>query len=216
MSCKHYPRTPLAQACAAALVAGSVAAFAPTLLAATAAGTQIKNLATVTYEDAAGNVYSAQSNEAVITVAQVYSATLGVDVDAPASPGQTVYLPFVLTNTGNGTDVFDLLAANGITGGDTIDSPNITIFEDTNGSGEPDAGEPAVTQLTLAASEIVNLVVAVQVPATATAGQTLGVTLTAQAQNGTGAAVAQSVTDLTTGGGRDGLDGTNDRRVWKE
>ena len=43
---------------------------------ATAAGTQIKNLATVSYEDSAGNSFTAQSNEAVVTVAQVYSATI--------------------------------------------------------------------------------------------------------------------------------------------
>jgi len=203
----------LAKACAALAVAGGIGVSAPSLLAATAAGTQIKNLATVTYEDAAGNQYSAQSNEAVITVAQVYSATIGVDVDATAAAGQTVYLPYVLTNTGNGNDVFDLVAANGITGGDTIDSPNLTVYIDSNGNGVPDAGENAVTSVALDAADIANLVVAVVVPGTAAAGQTLGITLTAQAQAGTGAGVASSVTDLTAGGGRDGLDGTNESLI---
>lgn len=210
-----FQKTTLAKAIAAAMVFGAVGVTAPAVYAATAAGTQIKNLATVTYEDAAGNVYSAQSNEAIVTVAQVYSATMGVDVDATATPGQTVYLPYVLTNTGNGEDTFNLSAINGITGGDTIDAANITIYEDLNGSGEPDAGEPAITSITLPANanNIANLVVAVDVPVTATGGQTLGVTLTAEAQEGGTASVANSVTDLSDGSGRDGADGTNESLI---
>jgi uncharacterized repeat protein (TIGR01451 family) len=212
---KFYRRKTLVQACAIAMIAGGVISYGPKVLAATAAGTQIKNLATVTYEDAAGNVYSAQSNEAIVTVAQVYTATLGVDSDATAAPGQIVYLPYVLTNTGNGVDTFDLSAANGITGGDNVDSANITIYNDVNGNGVPDAGEQAISSVTLNANvdNVANLVVAVEVPAAATAGQTLGVTLTAQAQEGTGTAVAASVTDLSTGGGRDTFNSTNESLI---
>ncbi len=205
------PRRPVAMACAAVVVGGSLAAFAPALYAATAAGVQIRNTATVTYEDSAGNPYSAVSNEAVVTVAQVYTATLGSDNDKTASAGQIVYLPYVLTNTGNGPDVFDLSASNGITGGDDLDSSAVTVYRDTNGSGEPDAGEPVVSQLSLATGEIANLVVSVEVPGTATSGQTIGVTLNATAQNGTGAAVA--VTDLSAGAGRDSQDGTNESLI---
>jgi len=215
MKWTKLPQKPLVRAMAAVVVAGGIGASAPAVFAATAAGTQIKNLATVTYEDAAGNVFSAQSNEAVVTVAQVYSASLGVDVDVSAAPGQTVYLPYVLTNTGNGTDTFELTALDGITGGDNIDASNITIFEDINGNGEADAGEPAITSLTLPANvnNIANLVVAVEVPAGSTDGQTLGVTLTAEALEGGTASVANSVTDLSTGAGRDGLDGTNESLI---
>jgi len=215
MKWMNIPQKPLAKAIAAVVVAGGIGVSTPAVFAATAAGTQIKNLATVTYEDAAGNVFSAQSNEAVVTVAQVYSATVGVDVDVNAAPGQTIYLPYVLTNTGNGTDTFDLTAIDGITGGDTTDASNITIYQDTNGSGEPDAGEPAITSVTLPANvnNIANLVVAVEVPASATDGQTLGVTLTAQAYEGGAATVASSVTDLSPGSGRDGLDDTNESLI---
>lgn len=210
---RRFAISPIAQACTLALLSGGIALTAGSVIAATSAGTQIKNLATVTYEDAAGNVYSAQSNEAVITVAQVYSASIGVDVDATASAGQTVYLPYVLTNTGNGSDVFDLTAINGITSGDAIDSANIQIFQDTNGNGEPDAGEPTVSSLTLQADDVVNLVVAVTVPTTAVPGDTLGITLEARAQNGTGIGVAASVVDLTASGGRDGLNSTNESLI---
>ena len=56
----------------------------------TAAGTLIKNLATVTYEDENHNSYSAQSNEAVTTVAPVHSlptpTALMTYEDVPVSP----------------------------------------------------------------------------------------------------------------------------------
>jgi len=203
----------LVKALAVIAFAAGIGSSAPGLFAATAAGTQIKNLATVTYEDGAGNVYSAQSNEAIVTVAQVYSATIGTDIDRTAAPGQTVYLPYILTNTGNGSDDYDFSAVNGITGNDSIDSGNIVVYEDVNGNGVPDSGEPVLSSATLAMSDIINIVVAVDVPTTATAGQTLGITLTAAAHEGTGSAVASSVTDITTGKGLDGLDGTNESLI---
>jgi len=90
----NFPMNPVARLFATGVLFSTVAAVSPQLYAATAAGTEIKNLATVTYEDAAGNTFSAQSNEAVVTVAQVYAATIGTDVDLSAAPGQTVYLPY--------------------------------------------------------------------------------------------------------------------------
>jgi len=155
---------------------------------ATAAGTEIKNLATVSYEDSSGNSYTAQSNEAVVTVAQVYSAAINsTDTNLTASPGQPVDLSYTLENTGNGTDTFVLSAADGIVGGDSIDADSIAIYE---------------------AGEIKSIVVRTDVPTSALGGDDLGITLTAQAEEGTGAAVADSVTDLTTGKGPDTLDGT--------
>ncbi len=214
----RFARTPVAHACAALFAGAVIATAAPHALAATPAGEQIKNLATVTYQDAAGNSYSAQSNEAVVTVAQVYSATVGQDVDKTAVAGQVVYLPFTLTNTGNGPDDFAISAANGITGGDDLDAATIEVYRDTSGNGVPDGSEPAVaagTPITLPAGAIENLVVAVTVPGGATDGETLGVTLTAEAFNGTGAAVTASVEDVSTSAakGRDNADGTNESLI---
>lgn len=187
------------------------AASASSAYAATAAGTQIKNLATVTYEDSAGNVFSAQSNEAVVTVAQVYSASIGHDHNVDSAPAQLVYLPFVLENTGNGTDTFLLSVTDGITGGDVINADSIKIYDDTNGDGQATSGEPEISAVVLnstAPGNIKSIVVEVQVPSTAQAGETLGITLTAEAQEGTGSAVASSVADTTAGKGLDGLDST--------
>ncbi len=189
----------------ALLAAGAVSG----VYAATEAGQTIKNRATVTYEDAAGNVYSAQSNEAVVTVAQVYSATIGTDSAVSASPGQPVYLSYVLENTGNGSDTFDLLANDDTSVADDINADAITIYHDTNGDGQPTSGEPEITgPFSLAAGTPMSIVVEVQVPSTAIAGETLGVTLNAQAEEGTGALVLDSVVDVTAGKGLDGADGT--------
>lgn len=175
--------------------------------AATAAGTQIKNLATVTYEDSAGNTFTAQSNEAVVTVAQIYSATVNTNnTTVAASPGQPVDIPYTLENTGNGTDVYQLAAADEISTPDTLDADNIQIFEDLNENGQADAGEPVVSSIVLNAGEVKNLVVRADVPVNATEADTLGVTLTAEAEEGTGSPVPLSVIDATNG--PDGLNST--------
>jgi len=207
----NFPLNPVARLCATTVLCGSLATFGSQAYAATAAGTEIKNLATVTYEDAAGNTYSAQSNEAIVTVAQVYSATIGTDIDVTGAPGQTVYLPYVLSNTGNGTDTYNISAADGITGGDSIDASLITIYRDTNGNGQPDPGEPELSSVPLTADEKVDIVVAVQIPTTALATptpDTIGITLTATTQQGTAAVVANGVADADPARGRDGQDGT--------
>ena len=180
-----------------------------TVYGATAAGTEIKNLATVSYEDGAGNKYTAQSNEAIVTVAQVFSATINsTDTNLTASAGQPVDISYTLENTGNGADIFDLSVADGIVGGDDIDADSITIYEDVNNNGQADSGEPVISELTLAADEIKSIVVRVDVPNNSVLGDELGITLTTQAQEGSGVAVANSVTDLTTGKGPDTLDDT--------
>ena len=212
MTSLPFPASPVARACAASVLCGSFAVAGAQALAATAAGQAIKNIATVTYTDAAGNTYSADSNEAIVTVAQVYSATIGVDNDKSAAPGETVYLPYELSNTGNGTDVFDVAVVDGATGSNLASAAR-TVYLDSNGNGLPDDGEVPVTSLSIDAGQSADLVVALQMPPGATAGQIAGVTLTARAQNGTGGFVDTSVDDLSPSNGRDGLEGSVESRV---
>ena len=190
------------------LAAGAASA----VYAATEAGKMIINRATVTYEDAAGTVLTAQSNEAIVVVAQVYSATIGSDSAVNASPGQPVYLSYILENTGNGSDTYELVAENGTSVPDNIDADSITIFHDTNRDGQPSSGEPEITgPISLAPGtpmSPMSIVVEVQVPSTALANQTLGVTLEARALQGGTEAVENSVVDITAGKGLDGADGT--------
>lgn len=193
----------LAGACVTALLVGGIMLHVSPAIAATAAGTQIKNLATVTYQDENGNTYSAQSNEAVITVKQVYAAELGVDTTKTAAAGQMVYSQHTLTNNGNGEDTYTLNVAD-ITG-DDLTADSIQVFIDSNGNGLADAGETMVAAggtVTLAGGQSSALVMAVKVPATATAGDELFTKLTATTSNG-------SVVDLTSSGGYDSANNTN-------
>ncbi|WP_233426554.1 beta strand repeat-containing protein [Photobacterium carnosum] len=200
---------------AAGLITVGAGLLSSQALAATAAGTDIKNLATVTYEDESGNSYTATSNEAVVTVAQIYSATIEQDLNTTGSPGQTVYLPHVLTNTGNGADTYTLTFAQNLPGTDTrgtdtIDATTLKLFNDANNNGQPDAGETEFTSgdtVTLNAGEQMNLMLAAAVPTTAVPGDTLGVTLEAEAHDGTPSPVDGSVTDI--GDNNDVLPDTN-------
>lgn len=197
-----FNKRKLSQICAGALLAGGLVVSIAPAVAATAAGTLIKNLATVTYEDAAGNQYSAQSNEAVITVKQVYEAEISSDSTKTATAGQIAYIQHTLTNNGNGTDTYALTATNDGTITDDLTSSSVKVYRDLNGNGLVDAGEPEVTNVTLAAGESAELVIAVAVPSSAATGDELGVILTATSTNGT-------VTDASPSRGTDGAHGTN-------
>ncbi|WP_028488254.1 beta strand repeat-containing protein [Thiothrix lacustris] len=201
---KKLPINKLASACATALLTSGLLLHVSPVMAATAAGTQIKNLATVTYEDASGNTYSAQSNEAIITVKQIYSAEIGSDTTKTAAAGQVVYSQHTLTNTGNGEDTYTFTATNAA--GDNLEAASaLKVYIDSNGNGLVDAGELEATTLTLTAGQKVELVMAVAVPNTAKANDTLGAILTATSINGT----VKDITD--TAGGRDAnaVPGTN-------
>lgn len=151
-------------------------------LALTPAGTDINNRATVTYEDANGNSYSAQSNESTVTVAEVYAATLENDGSKSGAPGETVYFTHTLTNTGNADDSFSV---DGLAGLDAATGASTyTVYLDANGNGVPDAGESAVTSINLNAGQQAELIVAVPVPAGAGAGDTIESTLLVESVGG--------------------------------
>jgi uncharacterized repeat protein (TIGR01451 family) len=186
----QFKRKPLARWIAFSLAAATVVGVAQA--AAPLAGTEIKNLATVTYEDENGNTYTAQSNEAVITVAPQYKATMENDRTQSAAPGSAVYFPHTLVNTGNIADVYDLAVDQGA-----------KIYADTNGNGQPDPGEPEITSINLAAGETANVVVAYNVPANAANGSSVTMTLSATSKNG------GTVDDLAANNGADGTEGTS-------
>jgi len=78
--------------------------------AAPPAGTVIGNQATATYNDAGGTPRTATSNLVQTTVSQVKTFTLTANGARTAAPGQTVYYPHTITNTGNGSDTYALNA----------------------------------------------------------------------------------------------------------
>ncbi|PSU95529.1 hypothetical protein C0W35_05785 [Photobacterium kishitanii] len=185
--------------------AGTITSQALAATSSTLAGTEIKNLASVSYEDTFGNPYQADSNEAVVTVAQIYGATLEADRDKTAAPGQPVNLNHSLINTGNGYDSYVLTYGQDLPtgdtrlpGGDSINADSITMYHDVNGNGVADTGEPVLPNgqvITVAPGATYNVVLVAAVPVTALSTDTLGVQLKAEAHVGTGAPVPGNVLD---------------------
>lgn len=163
----------------ARVVAGLFAALllalagAPAHAAPPPAGTSISNQASATYSDGSGVARTVTSNLVQTTVTQVYSLTLTANGAQNATPGSVVYYPHTLTNTGNGTDTFNLSAASGA--GFTMGS--IQIFAD-NGSGQP-TGAAITSSGALASGATFRFIVQGTVPTTATAGATNVLNVTA-------------------------------------
>jgi hypothetical protein len=75
-----------------------------------------------------------------ISVGQVAKARIdSVSAGLTATPGDTIYVPFVVRNPGNSADTFELrITAPG--------APPATIYADSNADGQHQEGEPSVTQ----------------------------------------------------------------------
>ena len=79
--------------------------------------------------------------------------------DVIAAPSASVFLPYTLQNTGNGTNVYNLST--------TIEeasdfSSNVSVYLDTNADGNPD-GE-AIDEVSVTAGEVVDLIVVAVLP----------------------------------------------------
>jgi uncharacterized repeat protein (TIGR01451 family) len=160
-------------ACAIAAAAIAIAALSSVQATPPPAGTSITNQASATYTDTSGVVHTVTSNVVQTTVQQVGSLTLTQNGAQNATAGSVVYYPHTLTNTGNGTDTFNLTTANA--GGFTMSS--VQIFAD-NGSGQPTG--PALTSSgPVNSNATFRFIVAATLPGTATAGQTNAITVTA-------------------------------------
>lgn len=144
-----------------ALVAGG-AAFVPAAnAAAPTAGTNISNIASASYTDSTGNSKTVTSNVVTTTVLQVASFTLVSDQTKTANANGQVSLSHTLTNTGNGSDTFNVGVVNNDTRDSTTDNYDFTglnVYLDANKDGIPDSQTP-VTSVALAAGESVNLIV---------------------------------------------------------
>lgn len=75
-----------------------------------------------------------------ISVGQVAKARIdSVSAGLTATPGDMIYVPFVVRNPGNSSDSFDLRITS-------PGAPPATIYADTNADGQHQDGEPSVTQ----------------------------------------------------------------------
>jgi uncharacterized repeat protein (TIGR01451 family) len=140
----------------------------------TPAGTQISNVADATYQAENGITFTARSNVLVVTVGQVGGVDLAPPRVATANPGARVVFAHTVTNVGNGSDNL-LLAAVSAAGWP------VTLYRDANADGVLDGADPAIQgPLPLAAGAVADLLVAVDVPASASVrGTTDSVAVTA-------------------------------------
>jgi len=113
--------------------------------AAPPAGASITNQASASYKDSSGLLQKTTSNAVVTTVSQVGAFTLLQSSNAKrGAPGVTVFMPYVLTNTGNGADDFTLNAS------ETNAAPDfskIELYLD-NGEGQPASATPLCSATT--------------------------------------------------------------------
>ncbi len=163
--------------------------------AGTTAGTTISNSATATYTDTGGNPRSANSNQVDIKVDELLDVTV-----AKADPGPVVVTPgatnqvlsFTVTNTGNGSEAFDLTPTTAI-GGDQFDPSTTSIVIDTNNNGVYDPGVDTIytagsNDLTLAPDQSKRVFVLSTIPGGGADLDRGDLDLTAAARTGTGAA----------------------------
>lgn len=144
-----------------AFVAGGAAFLPSAHAAAPSAGTNISNIASASYTDSNGSNKTVTSNVVTTTVLQVASFTLIADQTQTANANGQVSLSHTLTNTGNGSDTFNVAVVNNDTRDNTTDNfdfSGLNVYLDANKDGVPDSQTP-VTSVTLAAGQSVNLIV---------------------------------------------------------
>jgi len=164
----------------------------------TLATTSIGNQASATYEDGSGNSYISTSNQVTTTVLPVSNLTLTPDgtEGAPgqtqaSTPGNIVYFPYVLTNTGNFSDTFKIKTNIGATSDFNPVANTLEVYWDKNGNGFKEPGDTLVGQDTngngkvdvvaeqvavigpVAPDTSVALLLRYQIPTTVTTGSTL-------------------------------------------
>lgn len=102
---------------------------APAWASGTAANTSIDNTASASYTDPSGTPQTATSNTASVVVDELLNVTVadGGNVSV-LTPDTARTLAFTVTNTGNGSEAFELVPTN--LGGDDFDATGVQIYLD--------------------------------------------------------------------------------------
>ena len=136
------------------------------------AAAPLDNTATFAYNDGVAAIPAANTNTFVFTVNQTASLTALGSTVASAAQGSTVTFSNVFTNTGNGTDSFDVaVATSSFPAGSSFalyKADGVTPLVDTNGNGIPDTGP--VTGILTAPNNTYTVVLKVTLPAGVTGG----------------------------------------------
>ena len=141
------------------------------------AAAPLNNTATFAYNDGVAAVPASNTNTFVFTVNQTASVTSNSTPAAPitvanAAQGSTVSFSNVFTNTGNGTDSFDVaVSTSSFPAGSSFalyKADGVTPLVDTNGNGVSDTGP--VTGILTAPNNTYTVVLKVTLPAGVTGG----------------------------------------------
>jgi uncharacterized repeat protein (TIGR01451 family) len=159
----------------------------------TAAGTNIQNTAQVSYT-VGGTPATVASNTTSVTVLEILDVVVTIaNPTVTVSPSATAEeLVFTVTNTGNGTETFNLSALSaGVTGDDfdpVLTTPS-AIYFDTDNSGDFSPSDvaysPGTNDPVLAADASVRVLVVNSIPASVVNGNRGRSELTAEAATGT-------------------------------
>jgi uncharacterized repeat protein (TIGR01451 family) len=166
----------------------------PAQAATPAAGTRIGNQASATYTDNANITRSVTSNTVTTLVQQVAALTLSANGAKYVTPGGQVAYPHTLTNTGNGSDSYDLRTSNS---GD-FSFGSVTMYADANGDGVPDNNSAITSTGSLAAGGEFRFVAIGTVPASATSGAVNALVVTASSVFAPGATASNTDTSSVT------------------
>jgi uncharacterized repeat protein (TIGR01451 family) len=177
------------------------------------AGTNIVNQATVLYTDETGAAREATTNEVILFVQAVYSATLDGDRARPAAISGQVSFVHALTNTGNASNTFCVSATERTD--DSGDFDRVDVIYDASGDGIAGPDEQVIYsssnglagELELVRGQTGGLIAVGQVPAGAVAGETYALDLAVTSKDGTASCGIGTPEDI--GANADGVDGTN-------
>lgn len=155
----------------------------------------ISNTGSLSYNDGAAAVGPFTTNAVAFTVTQTAGVTVGNDTVAAANQGATFSFTNLVTNTGNGTDSFDMsLSGSTFPAGTSFQfyqADGVTPLLDTNGNGTPDTGN-------VAAAGTYSVVTQVTLPPAATGGPfTVNVNGTSFFNSATTAAGTATLTAIT-------------------
>ncbi len=114
------------------------------------AGSVIGNQAVATYTNNAGDTITVTSNKVETVVQQVAGVTLISDNSEAIAPGGKAFLPHIVTNDGNGPDLFNLTAVERDTG--ALDT-TLVFYPDADMDGVADSATPITATPSLAPGE---------------------------------------------------------------
>ena len=180
----------LSKIAASLAVIGGISLLGSSAMAAKlpSAGASISNVATASYTDSTGSERTVTSNLVKTLIAQVGGFTLVADREGQTAANSNISFSHILTNTGNGTDTFNLELKNLTPTGAVFNFTEIKVYMDKNSDGTPD-GEPIITYssgkyttqsaIQLDANESTGILVVATTPSNATVDQIDKLSLTA-------------------------------------